>query len=66
MAGSIKRMLESIITQKAKGNPTLVHVTTTKLILKGLNPEKYTSATEDDPVVMQKVRSIAKEMGVSV
>lgn len=66
MAGSIKIMLDKIIAQKAKGNATIINVTKTKLILKGINPDKFTSASEDDQIIIQKVRSIAKEMDVTI
>jgi hypothetical protein len=66
MAGSIKIMLDKIIAQKAKGNATIINVTKTKLILKGINPDKFTSSSEDDQIIIQKVRSIAKEMDVTI
>jgi hypothetical protein len=66
MAGLIKIMIDKIITQKAKGNVTMINLTKTKLILKGVNPDKFTAASEDDSAVIQKVRVIGKEMGVLV
>jgi len=66
MAGLIKIMIDKIITQKAKGNVTMINLTKTKLILKGVNPDKFTAASEDDSAIIQKVRIIAKEMGVLV
>ena len=38
--------------------------TRTKLILKGINPDKFTAASEDDPVMIQKAMAVAKDMGV--
>jgi len=66
MAGSIKRMVDKIIAQKASGNQTMINLTKTKLILKGINPDKFTDISEDDMAIIQKVRVIAKEMGVLV
>jgi len=66
MAGLIKIMIDKIITQKAKGNVTMINLTKTKLILKGVNPDKFTAASEDDSAIIQKVRVIGKEMGVLV
>ena len=66
MAGSIKTMIDKIIEQRAKGNVTMINLTKTKLILKGINPEKFTTASEDDIAIIQKIRVIAKEMGVLV
>lgn len=66
MAGQIKRMLDSIVAQRSKGNPTLVSVIKTKLILKGLNPDKYSGASLDDPAVIDKVKAMAAELGADV
>jgi hypothetical protein len=66
MAGSVKRMIDSIVQQRAKGNPTLVVSTKTKLILKGLNPDKFTDTSPDDPALISKVRAVAAELGVHV
>jgi hypothetical protein len=66
MAGQIKRLLEEIIKQRAKGDTTLMSTTKTKLILKGFNPDKYTAASEDNPEVIQRIRAAAAEMGVKV
>jgi hypothetical protein len=38
--------------------------TKTKLILKGLNPDKFTAATPDDPAIISKVIEVSREMGV--
>jgi hypothetical protein len=35
-------------------------------MLKGIDPEKYNDNSEDDPWVINNVRRIAKEMGVTV
>jgi hypothetical protein len=66
MAGQIKRMLDSIIDQRAKGNPILMQTTKTKLTLKGLDPDKFNSASPDDPAVVEKVKAIAAELGTHV
>jgi hypothetical protein len=66
MAGQIKRMLDSIIDQRAKGNPILIQTTKTKLTLKGLDPDRFNSASPDDPAVVEKVKAIAAELGTHV
>ncbi|HEX2987575.1 MAG TPA: hypothetical protein VHS06_05335 [Chloroflexota bacterium] len=65
MAGKIKVMIDRIIQERSKGNPTLASVTTTKLILKGINPASYGPTSADDPAVMQKLESLARELGLS-
>jgi hypothetical protein len=59
-------MLDGIIAQRSKGNPTLAFATKTKLILKGLNPDKYDGTSPDDPAVVAKIKTIAGELGASV
>ena len=66
MAGTVKNMLDTIITQRAKGNPTFAESTRCKLILKGVNPAKFSAATPDDPAVIAKVRTIAAEFGIQL
>lgn len=66
LAGQIQRMIQTIITQKAKGNTVIANSIQTKMYLKGIAVEKFTAASPDDPAVMQKVREMAKEFGVIV
>jgi len=66
MAGKVKKMIDEIIFRKSNGNPTFMMATKTKLILKGLNPDKFTASSEDDPVMIQKVMAVAKDMGVQL
>ena len=59
-------MIQTVITQKSKGNMVIANSIRTKLYLKGVAVDKYTALSPDDPAVMQKVREIAKEFGVLV
>jgi hypothetical protein len=38
--------------------------TRTKLVLKGLDPNKFTTSSPDDPIIITKVIDAAAEMGV--
>ncbi len=62
----MKKMIDSILDQRAKGNNTVLLTTRTKLILKGINPDKYTTASPDDDAVIAQLRGIASDLGVSV
>ncbi|APG28076.1 hypothetical protein A7E78_09635 [Syntrophotalea acetylenivorans] len=55
MAGKIRQMIDQILNQRAKDNPMLERVIKTKLMLKGVNPKKYTLESPDDPVIIQKL-----------
>ncbi len=62
MAGKIRQMIDAIINQRAKDNPMLERVIKTKLILKGINPNKFTSMSADDPVVIGKLEKMIQEL----
>jgi hypothetical protein len=66
MPGQIKRIIDSILEQRAKGNTTLLATTRTKLIIKGVNPDHYHLNSPDDPEMLEKLRSIAAELGARV
>lgn len=66
MAGHIKQMIDSIIERRSRGNATIALITTTKFILKGINPERFSATSPDDPVMIARVKAIAAELGVGV
>ncbi len=66
MAGQIQRMIQTVITQKAKGNVVIANSIRTKMYLKGIAVDKFTEVSPDDLAVIQTVREIAKEFGVIV
>jgi len=66
VTGTVKGMLEKIIAVRGKANPTFVDATRAKLILKGLNPAKFTTSTPDDPELVARVRAVAAEFGVNL
>ncbi len=62
MAGKIKQMIDTIINQRAKDNPMLAGVVKTKLMLKGIDPNKFTAQSDDDPAILAKLEAVAKEL----
>jgi hypothetical protein len=62
MAGKIKQMIDSIIAQRAKQNPMLAGVIKTKLMLKGIDPSKFTAQSDDDPAIIAKLEAVVKEI----
>ena len=66
MAGQIKKMIESIIQQKAKGDQALIYLMQAKLALKGINVKNYDQTSEDEPAVIEKLRQIALDFGVTL
>jgi len=66
MSGQVKSLIDKIISERSKGNPTIVNTTKTKLILKGIDPDKWDAASPDDVQVISKVKQIAQELGVTI
>jgi len=62
MAGKIKQMIDTIIAQRSKGNSMLVGVVKTKLMLKGIDPNKFTAQSPDDPAILAKLEAIGREL----
>lgn len=62
MAGKIKQMIDAIINQRAKDNPMLVGVIKSKLMLKGIDPGKYTATSDDDPAIIAKLEAVMKDL----
>ena len=63
MSGTIKHLIDELITMRTKGDRGLVAPIKIKLIMKGIDPDMYDESSPDNPVVIQRVKSIAKEMG---
>lgn len=66
MAGKIRRMIDRVIADRSGGNPTLASTTKAKLIFKGLNPDRFTLQSDDDPVVIERLTKFAAELGVKL
>ncbi len=66
MAGTIKRLIDTIIQQRAKGNPAIVSTTRIKLIMKGIYPDKFDQFSADDPAVIEKLQQLAQELGLKI
>lgn len=64
--GNIKKVIDAIIARKGKGDPLLIINIRKKLVLKGINPAKYTCFTIDDPLVLKKLQEVAKDLGFRV
>lgn len=61
MAGKIQQMIDTIISQRAKDNAILARIIKTKLVLKGIDPNKFTPQSADDPAVIGKLEALMKE-----
>lgn len=66
MPGQIKHLIDSIILQRAKGDPLIVIMTKSKLVLRGVDPDRFNDESEDNSEVLAIVRAIAAELGTEV
>lgn len=64
MSGEIKKVIDQIVTKRSKGNPTIAKITRTKLLLKGVDPDKYDESSPYSAEVMQKLCKIADEFNL--
>ena len=66
MAGQVRAMIDQIIEKRSNGNAILASTTQTKLILKGIDPNKYDANSPDDPQVIARLRELAAELSISL
>ncbi|EKQ56934.1 FIST N-terminal domain-containing protein [Clostridium sp. LS] len=64
LPGKIKEMINEIINERSKGNPAISEMTIAKLILKGINPNKFNNNSPDDIEIIEKLIKIAKQLNV--
>jgi hypothetical protein len=62
MAGQIKKLIDTIIEQRAQGNKVLEGVVKMKLILKGIDPKLYSAQSDDDPAIIGRLLDLMHEL----
>ncbi len=63
MAGKAKALIEQLIQMRTRGERSLVAPLKIKLIMKGVDPDLFNADSPDNPVVIQRIITIAREMG---
>jgi hypothetical protein len=63
MPGKIKQLIDRLIELRTKGDRGLVAPIKIKLIMKGIDPDMFDNTSPDNPVVIQRIMTTAKEMG---
>lgn len=66
MAGQVHAVILKIIAARSNGNPALAQATSTKLLMKGIDPSKWNASSADDAAMLAKVKLAASEFGVSI
>src|SRR5688572_13408114 len=64
MAGQIKKLIDSVVQARSKGSVALATITRAKLAFKGINPDKFTDNSPDDPAILARLQTIAEEFNV--
>ncbi|MDR2570012.1 MAG: hypothetical protein LBD23_06905 [Oscillospiraceae bacterium] len=65
MTGTAISLINKLIDEKAKGDKFIEKGIRVKLILKGIQIDKLTPATPDDPVVIDEIKKVLTEFGIS-
>lgn len=64
--GKTKLIIDSIITQRSGGDPTVAKMIRTKFMLKGINPDAFSLDTPDDPNLVKRLNDLAAKLGVKI
>jgi len=64
MAGQAKKLVDLLVSEKAKGNKDIENFIRVKLSMKGISVSTLTESQADDPVVINKIKDVLKEFGV--
>jgi hypothetical protein len=59
-------MLDLVISQRSHGDAAIATRTRVKLIIKGIDPERFDADSPDDPEILARVRAVAAELGVEL
>ncbi|MDR0306363.1 MAG: hypothetical protein LBI42_05930 [Chitinispirillales bacterium] len=65
MIGTARKMIDRLLSEKAKGDRVIENGICVKLMLKGIPIDKLTVNTPDDDAIINKVKSVLTEFGVS-
>ncbi|MGO9614158.1 MAG: hypothetical protein ACLPX5_14165 [Dissulfurispiraceae bacterium] len=57
-------MINSIIDQRAKGDPAVEKLIKVKLLLKGIDPSKFSGDSADDPTIIDKLNQAVADFEV--
>jgi hypothetical protein len=64
MTGKIRLLIDNLIEERAHGNPSLESTTRTKLLLKGIDSSKFSSSSDDNSEIIEKIKQIARDMNI--
>jgi len=62
MTGRIYQEIQKLITECGQGNASKISFIRTKLILKGIDPNRWGPSSEDNPEVLAKLNNISQTL----
>jgi hypothetical protein len=62
MPDKIMEMIERIINDKARDNKFLVAIIKAKLTLKGIYPDRLTSRSFEDPLIVERIEEVIRQL----
>ena len=66
MAGKIRKMIDAIVDKRSRGVSRLAYTTRTKMLIKGIDSGAYNDNSADDPIILEKLKQFAIELGVDI
>ena len=64
--GKTKQLIDDLIEQRCKGNSFLETSTRFKLLLKGIDTDKITEDTPDNPKIIEKIYELANNLNIKL
>lgn len=61
VSGNIKRLIDELITLRTQGNEALAHFVRAHLVMKGIQPDRYTDSSPDDPKVIAELERMISD-----
>ncbi len=61
MAGRVKQLIDELLHVRTKGNTALVPFVRAHLILQGIDPDRYSPASADDPQLEKKLAQLIED-----
>ena len=62
MAGEVHKQIQYLMIEGGKGNPTKTSFIKTKLMLKGIDPDKWGPNSDDAPEVLEKLSNLSQTL----
>ena len=64
--GKVKKLIDILIQEKAKGNSFQIMNVQMKLLFKGIDCKSITDETPDDPVTLAKIHEVAQSFNIDL